>query len=78
MKTNHQPLTVEAVFTAFGGVTKLSEALERKLGTVSAWKSRGSIPSDYWNDLVRLARERGLDFITHEALASIGRSERAA
>lgn len=64
--------TVEQIIDAFG-YAKLAAALEIPAGTVSAWKapSRRSIPSEYWQAIVRVAEAEGKADINLEALAAI-------
>lgn len=48
-------------------VAGLSEKINAPYQTVSAWKLRGSIPSNRWPDLIRAASAHGID-LTLEAL----------
>lgn len=63
--------SVAAIFSAFNGVTAVADMLGLPLGTVSAWKSRESIPSQYWRKLVDAAARLKIAGVTYEALAKI-------
>lgn len=65
---------VATVLDALGGVTAASISLKLPLGTVSAWKTRNSIPFEYWDRIVTVARRRGEDGITFDALAGIAKA----
>ncbi len=60
---------VRQIIKAVGGVTRLSTALGKPLGTVSAWQTRGSIPSEYWLEICALAPPAGPPGVTLEDLA---------
>ncbi|WP_428351821.1 carph-isopro domain-containing protein [Lichenifustis flavocetrariae] len=52
------------------GVTFLASALGHKnVSTVSSWKSRGSIPVQYWGDVIAAAQARDVRGITLRVLA---------
>jgi len=57
------------IFDNLGGVTCVARETGLPLGTVSAWKTRGSIPARHWTALVALAKRRGAKAVTHAALA---------
>lgn len=63
--------TLSDVMDALGGVTAVSQMLSKPLGTVSAWKTRGSVPAEYWQGLLNGARQRGLTDITSDLLVQI-------
>lgn len=60
---------VRQIIKAVGGVTRLSVALSKPIGTVSAWQTRGSIPSEYWLEICALAPQGGSPSVTLEDLA---------
>lgn len=66
--------TIDSVLDALGGVTKVSTYLSVWLGepvpvgTVSAWKTRGSVGDRYRPGLVLMARERRVAGVTFESL----------
>jgi hypothetical protein len=65
--------SVEAVIDSLGGVTKVAAYLSLQgevvpLGTVSAWKTRGSVPDRYRGGLIQMAGELGIEGITYESL----------
>lgn len=68
--------TVEQVIDAFG-YARLASSLGIPVGTVSAWKSRASIPADKWLAITDLARAEGKEAITLETLARM-HAERGA
>ena len=59
------------ILDALGGLTAVATALKLPLTTVSSWKARSFIPSDYWDDLVNLARQRGVKGITLTLFAEL-------
>ena len=58
------------IIQTLGGVTRISRELGVPLGTVSAWKTRGSIPVRNWPALVALAGKVGASGVTHVALVA--------
>ena len=56
MTTDSAPHDVPTLITALGGVTRLATALGLPLGTVSAWKTRRSIPVDQWQKIIEIAK----------------------
>ena len=69
-------MTFAEVIEALGGSTALAEALGRPEGTVSAWKSRDSIPPDMWAAIVEEARSQKNKAVSLTLLASIRASKR--
>lgn len=65
--------SIGELFEALGGVTAISTELALPLGTVSAWKTRGSIPANHWEALVTLAARRAVAGVTIETLHQINR-----
>jgi hypothetical protein len=65
---------VATVLKALGGVTAASIALRLPLGTVSAWKTRNSIPIDYWDRIIAVAKRRGNGEVSLDALAGIAKA----
>lgn len=53
-----------------GGYRAVAEGVTKPHTTVSSWASRQSIPVDAWPKLIELARERGIDGFTYEALVA--------
>lgn len=64
------------VIDALGGIAAVSEDLGAPYPTVGAWKSRDSIPGEWWQPIVRVADLRGIP-ITLEILAGIAAKRRA-
>jgi uncharacterized protein YjcR len=62
--------TVAQVIDAFG-YAALATKLGIPAGTVSAWKSRNSVPSDHWLAIAALAKAEGKDGVTLETLAQM-------
>jgi hypothetical protein len=46
----------------------LAEEINVKYNTLMRWKYRNSIPSEYWTDIVRVAKEEDLP-VTYRLLA---------
>ena len=63
--------TAADVIDALGGYRRLASAIGVPPTTVSAWKSRGSIPAHQWSKLVEQARQVRLNGVTLESLASL-------
>lgn len=63
--------TAGDIIRALGGLTAVADGLSRPIGTVSAWCSRNSIPSDYWKGIVEIAEANGVELVTYEALATL-------
>ena len=78
--------TVDDVFDAFGGPTRVARALGLKRAdgslassTASEMKRRGNIPVDYWPRLIEAAPEYDVSGLTPETLMAIHvKPERAA
>lgn len=71
--------TIEDVFGAFGGPSKVGQAIGVSTEHAAAMKRRGSIPVGYWPALIAVARERRITGITYESLTHIHADpERAA
>ncbi|WP_394072624.1 carph-isopro domain-containing protein [Roseixanthobacter glucoisosaccharinicivorans] len=70
--------SVAEILDGLGGVTSVSDGLGLPLGTVSAWKTRASIPSRHWDGLVRLARSRRLRGVTFRLLGRLHSGEESA
>jgi len=78
--------SVDAIISAFGGVSQLGEAIGATPQAVSNMRARRSIPARYWRDLIAAAAARGIGGVTYESLAAIaararrrsGRAEAAA
>ena len=62
------------IIQAFGGPTKMAQAIEIPPGHAQTMKNRNSIPAAYWPAIVRAARERRIRGVTHEALAGIAKT----
>lgn len=70
--------TFDAVFEAFGGATKLAEAIGIRPVHAQTMRNRKSIPAIYWLDIVEAAREKRIKGVTFDALAKISARERRA
>ncbi len=68
--------SVADIFDRLGGVTAVAAMLDSPLGTVSAWKSRDSIPAEHWSKLIGAAVARGVEGVSYEALARIAAARR--
>lgn len=69
---------VHALFDDLGGPAAVARALGVNPSTASEMKRRGSIPGEYWEDIVRDAEQRGLANVTLARIASIHASQRVA
>lgn len=61
--------TFSQIIDALGGYAKAADAIGVPTGTVSAWKTRDSIPPAYWHRLVNAATAMNLAGVSLEALA---------
>lgn len=68
-------MTFREIIDAFG-YASLAAALRLPPGTVSAWKTRGSIPHQYWREIQFEARKRRLRGVTYSALEAAARPRR--
>lgn len=57
------------VITKFGGQSALARLIDKRPSTVQQWATRGSIPSRWHGELLRLARERGVDLDASDLIA---------
>jgi len=65
-------ITASQIIDALGGTSEVTRRLAAKRPTtVSSWKTRGSIPPQWWPRLIAIARERQVDVVTLETLASL-------
>jgi predicted RNA polymerase sigma factor len=62
-----QPKTPRELVAAFGGRTAVAEITGASRNSVSNWY-RDGIPAKFYNCLVKAARERKVDGITHDGL----------
>ncbi len=63
--------SIEQIIQRFGGQSSLASSLGRRQSTVQHWAKTGRIPSQWHNQLLNLAREKGIaleprDFVTGE------------
>ncbi|MDF3062409.1 MAG: hypothetical protein K0S06_2518 [Microvirga sp.] len=63
--------TVSDIFSALGGPTAVARFLGVRPSTASEMKRRGSIPAEYWRDLVRAAERNGVPGIDATTLAEM-------
>jgi hypothetical protein len=63
--------SVPQIINELGGVTSVAAFLNVPLGTVSAWNTRKTSPSEHWAGIVQRGRDLGKPEITFEALAKI-------
>jgi len=64
-------LTIQKIFSDFGGPTKLGRAIGVAPSTASEMKRRASIPVDYWPKLVSAAPSCGVTGLTYEKLVQV-------
>lgn len=73
-------MTVSDIVEAFGGPAKFGRACgfdRNPASRGSDMRQRGSIPAIYWSRLVEAAKDRGIEGVTLEVLAST-HAEKAA
>ena len=59
------------IFDAFGGATRLAEAIGITPVHAQTMKTRRSIPSGYWVTIVKAAERQKIRGITYERLAKL-------
>ena len=70
--------TFSQIIDALGGYAKAADAIGVPAGTVSAWKTRDSIPPAYWHRLVNAAGSQGIAGVSLETLARMSETKPAA
>lgn len=68
--------SVDAIITAFGGVSRFGTAVGTTPQAASNMRARGSIPAERWTRVVAEAAARGIPGVTLEALATIAAKPR--
>lgn len=63
--------SVQHIFTALGGPTKVARILDVGFTTASEMKRRGSIPVKYWPRLVEACEAEGVEGVSYEQLVAI-------
>ena len=68
---NNKKNSIEQIIQKFGGQSSLASSLGRRQSTVQHWANTGRIPSQWHQELLKLAREKGItlepqDFVTQE------------
>lgn len=63
--------SVAEVIDAIGGSTLSRRLGHQSASTVSSWKQRGSIPPEYWPEVISEAQSRGVDGVSADTLAEI-------
>lgn len=61
-------MTLESLFNKFGGPSGVGRVIGKSTEHAAAMRRRGSIPVEYWPNLVSYAESHGLDGVTYEAL----------
>jgi hypothetical protein len=69
--------TVPELIDAFGGVTRFSKVIEKRVSTASEMKRNRSISVDYWPRIIEAAAERGIEGVTAEFLMHLHAREAA-
>jgi len=59
------------ILRRFPTIEQLADAISVPRATAYSWKYRDSIPSEYWRDIVRIAREMGIRGVSLPALKRI-------
>lgn len=62
---------LDDIFAAFGGATRLAEAIGISPIHAQTMKGRRSIPSGYWVAIVKAAERQKIQGITYERLARL-------
>lgn len=70
--------TVRTIITDLGGPSALARKLERPMGTVFAWSSRGVLPPEVWRDLVALCKKERVFGVSYERLHELYYGEKVA
>lgn len=63
--------SVQHIFKALGGPTKVARILDVGFTTASEMKRRGSIPVKYWPRLVEACEAEGIDDVNYERLVAM-------
>lgn len=66
------------IFDAFGGATRLAEAIGISPIHAQTMKTRRSIPSGYWLAIVKAAERKKIRGVTLEKLATLHASKKIA
>lgn len=64
-------MTFADVVQKWPSVAALSRDIGRSPNVVKQWRRRASIPPEYWLDVERAARRRGIEGVTVFAMAEI-------
>lgn len=59
-------MNARQIIEKFGGQTALAHVLGTRQSTVSYWAKTGAIPAKYHNDIILLAKERGIELTTSD------------
>lgn len=62
---------VAALIDRLGGYTLVAAALNVAVGTVAAWRHRGSIPVRYWPALIAIEPQSGGTPVTYAELVAV-------
>lgn len=65
------------IISAFGGPAAFAKAIGIEPSHAGSMKTRGSIPCEYWSDVVRAGRQLGIAGVSLERLAEIAAHRRA-
>jgi len=60
--------SIDQIIELWPSMADLGRDLDLPYSTVAAWKRRGSIPVNYWRDLIAAAHGRGFAAVTSEML----------
>ena len=64
-------MTFPDVISKWPNAGELARDIKLTRGAVKQWRRRGSIPPEYWLEIERAARRRGIDGVTVFALAEM-------
>ena len=78
MRGVKQHISIDLFFGWFESIPELADLVDESHWTVSKWKQRRSIPSEYWAAVIRAAKTKGKDLSADDLLAMHDRARRSA
>lgn len=64
-------MNIKSLIQNLDGPSKVARALRKGPSTVSEMSRRGSIPPEYWREILDLAKDQGLKDVTADYLVDI-------
>lgn len=62
---------IKSLIQDMGGPSEVARALRKGPSTVSEMSRRGTIPPEYWREILNSAKDRGLKQVTADLLVDI-------